>query len=124
MSRLPHVLSTAHQRGENLVVVLTATEVAGDPVCELRARRVWIRLEEAHRGHDEAGHAERALEALLLDDALLYRVQRAIGGRKPLDRDDSLSTHGVREDGARIMRHVVDEYRARPALRTVASELG
>src|SRR5262245_41242685 len=102
MSRLPHVLSTAHQRGENLVVVLTATEVAGDPVRELCARRVWIRLEEAHRRHDESRHTERALEALLIDDALLNRVQRAVGGSQSFDRDDLLPTRGVREDGARI----------------------
>src|SRR4029453_2723859 len=102
MSRLPHVLSTAHQRGENLVVVLAATEVARDPVRELRARWVWIRLEEAHRGHDEAGHAERALEALLVDHTLLHRVQGAVGSSQSFDRDNPLPTHGVREDGARI----------------------
>src|SRR6185436_11793497 len=106
MSRLPHVLSTTHQRGENLVVVLTATEVAGDPVRKLCARRVWIRLEKTDRGHDEPGHAERTLEALLVDDALLHRMQRAIGSSEPLDRDDLFSTHGVREDRARIVRHI------------------
>src|SRR5678815_975463 len=116
MSRLPHVLSTTHQRGENLVVVLAATEVAGDPVRELRARRVWIRLEEAHRGHDEARHAERALEPLLVDHAPLHGVQRAVGGSESLDGDDLLPTHSVREDGARIVRHIVDEHRARTCL--------
>ena len=68
------------------------------PCASSRARRVRIRLEEAHRGHDEARHAERALEALLVDHALLHRVQRAVGGRQSLDRHDLLAAHGVRED--------------------------
>ena len=47
---------------------------------ELVARRVRVDLEEADRGHDEAGHAERALESLLVNDRLLHGVQRAVGG--------------------------------------------
>src|SRR5262245_11378088 len=124
MSRLPHVLSTARQRGENLVVVLTATEVAGNAVRELRARRVGIRLEEPDRGHDEPGHAERALEALLVNDALLHGMKRAIGRSEAFDRDDLLSTYSVREDRARIVRHIIDEHGARSALGAIAAEFG
>src|SRR4029453_10786592 len=84
MSCLPHVLSTAHQRGEDLVVVLAATKVAGDSVREQRARRVWVRLEEAHRGLDEARHAERALEALLVAPALRASASELGAGQPQL----------------------------------------
>ena len=72
-SRVPHVLGALHQRGENLVVVLAAAQIAGDAVRQFLARRVRVGLQVAGGGHDEAGHAERALEALLVDDALLHR---------------------------------------------------
>jgi hypothetical protein len=93
-------------------------------VRKLRACRIRIRLEEADRGHDETRHAERTLEALLVDDALLHGVKRPIRGSESLDRDDLLSTHCVREHGARIVRHIIDEHGARAALGAIASELG
>ena len=48
-------------------------------------------LQEADRGHDEARHAEGALEALLLDHALLHRMERAVGRGQALDRLDASS---------------------------------
>jgi len=71
------------------------------------------------------GHAERALESLLVDDPLLHRVQlarRRVG--QPFDRHDLLAAHGVREHRARVARHVVDQYRAGAALRAIAAKLG
>ena len=54
------------------------------PCASSRARGIRIDLQESDRRHDEAGHAERALEALLVDDALLHRMQRAVGARPAL----------------------------------------
>ena len=81
-------------------------------------------FQESHRGHNEAGHAERALEALCVDDALLDRVQRAVGTRQPFDRHDFPAAHRVCEQRARIMRHIVDEDGAGAAFGTVAPQLG
>ncbi len=114
----------AHQRGQDLVVVLAATQVARDAVRQLLARRVRVDLEEADGGHDEAGHAEGALEALLVDDRLLHGVQRAVGGGEPLDAHHAPVAHGVRQHRARVVRHVVDEHGARAALGAVAPKLG
>ena len=72
------ILSAAHQRGEDLVVVLTAAQVARDAVGEFLARRIGMALEIADRRHHEAGHAERALESLLVHHRLLHRVQRPV----------------------------------------------
>ena len=52
---------------------------------ELGARRVRIGLEEADRGHHEAGHTEGALEALAADHRLLHGMQRPVGRRQALD---------------------------------------
>src|SRR5947199_96662 len=77
MMSASHQLCAAHQRGENLVVVLAAAQIARDAMRELLPRRVRVRLQITGRRHHEAGHAERALDALLLDDALLHRAQPA-----------------------------------------------
>ena len=55
---------------------------------QLLARRVRIDLEEADGRHDEPGHAERALEALLVHHAALHRVQLAVRAGQPFDRHD------------------------------------
>src|SRR5438046_2697464 len=92
ISRIPHVLGALHQRRENLVVVLAPAQIAGDAVRQFLARRIRIRFQVPSRGHHEAGHAERALEALLVDDALLYGAEfssRWIG--EPFDRHNLLS---------------------------------
>ena len=94
------------------------------PCASSLARRVRVGLEEADRRHDEPGHAEGALEALLVDDRLLHRMQRAVGGGQPFDRDDVPVAHGVRQHRARIVRHIVDEHRAGAALGAVAAKLG
>ena len=121
---LPHVLSAAHQRGEDLVVVLAAAQVAGHAVRQFLARRVRVGLEEADRCHHESRHAERALEALLVHHRALDRMQLAIGGREPFDRRDAASADRVRQHRARVVRHVVHEHGAGAAFGAIAPELG
>ena len=71
------------------------------------------------------GHAERALEALLVDHGLLHRMQLAV---RRLEALRSLTTllvaHRVREDRARVVRHIVDQHRAGAALGAIAAKLG
>src|SRR6266516_3337654 len=125
ISRVPHMLSAAHQRGENLVVILAAAQIAGDAVRELLPRGTRVRLEISGRGHHESRHAESALEALLVDDALLHRRELA-GGRvgETFDGDDLLAARAMGEERARVMGHIVDKDGAGTALRAVAADLG
>src|ERR671923_1658803 len=123
-TRASHVFRALHQRGEDLVVVLTSTQIARDAVRHLLTSRIGIPLEEADRRHDEAGHAEGALEALLVEHAALHRVQLASGAGQSFDRDDRTGPHGVGEDRARVVWNVVDEYGARTTLGAIASQLG
>src|SRR5437588_6827137 len=91
----PHIFRASHEGSEDLVVVLAATEVAGDAVRELLARRVWIRLQEADRRHREARHAEGALETLFVDDRLLHGMQLT-PGREPFNRAHLPSAYRMR----------------------------
>ena len=91
---------------------------------ELLAGRVGVDLEVADGGHDEAGHAEGALETLLVDDALLDGMEGAVGFSEAFDGDDLLAAGGMGEDGAGVMGHVVDEDGAGAAFGAVAAEFG
>src|SRR5947207_9367486 len=91
----PHVFSATHEGSEDLVVVLAATEIAGDAVRELLPRRVRVGLQETDGRHCEARHAEGALEALLVDDRLLHRMKLRTA-REPFDRPYLSSSHRVR----------------------------
>ena len=90
---------------------------------ELPSRGVGIYFQESHRGHQEAGHTESALETLLVNDTLLHGVERAVGAGKTFDGDDFAGAHGVRENGARILRNIVNKDGAGAAFRAVAAEL-
>src|ERR1035441_7437551 len=83
----PHILCAAHHGVEDLVVVLATAQVSRDAVCEFSTRGIWICLQEADRRHDEAGHAEGALEALFVNHRLLHGVELAIRARQSFNGD-------------------------------------
>src|SRR5262247_4379023 len=91
---------------------------------QLLACGVRVRFQETDRRHDESGHAERTLESLLVDDRLLYRMQRAVCLLEPFDGLNLPVANRVRQNRARVVRHVVDEDGAGAALGTVATQLG
>src|SRR5262245_61381407 len=122
MRSVPRVLRRTHHRIEDLVVVAAAAQIARQPARKLRARGIRTTLEEADRAHDEARHAERALESLSVDNGALNRMQRSVGARQALDRQHTSAAYGVGQHGARVARDVVDEDRARAALRAIAAE--
>src|ERR1035438_1015622 len=107
--RPPHILRSAHQRRQNLVVILTAAEISRDTVRQFPARGIGICFQKSDRGHDEAGHAERALKSLLVDDTLLHRMQGAVFGGQTFDRQNLPATHRVCEYRTRIVWNVVDK---------------
>ena len=91
---------------------------------QLLARRIRVLLQVADRRHDEAGHAERALETLLVDHALLHRVQCAVGRCQAFDVWICLPRTVWVSTEHEVPRHVVDQHRAGAALRAIAAELG
>src|ERR1700730_5144575 len=119
MAHLPCVPGAAHQRGEDLVVVLAAAEVSRNAVRQFQSGGIRVSFQESYRGHNEAGHTKGALEPLFVDDALLDGMQRSVLTCQPFDRQDLLMTHGMCEDRARIMRHVVEQDRTGTAFGAV-----
>jgi hypothetical protein len=62
------------------------------------------------------------LKSLFVDNGALNRMQRSIGARQALDRQNASGAYGVGQHGARVAGDVVDEDSARAALRAIASE--
>ena len=84
--------------------------------------RVAVAREEVDGGQDHPGRAEPALEAVLLDERPLDRMELAVG-REPLDRRH-LGARGLeREHRAALHRPPVEEHRARAALARVAADV-
>src|SRR6266542_285835 len=76
-------------RGHDVVIARTATDVALDGVPDLVVRGVRVVADQLRGGHDHARSAEPALEAVLLPERRLERVERAVGGGESLDRRDA-----------------------------------
>src|SRR5215467_244390 len=89
MSRLP---SGPHDRIEIVIVGTAPTEIAGECVARLVARRLRIGLEQRHRRHDLARRAEAALRSKLVNVRLLHLVQLTVRTLEPLDGGDLAAT--------------------------------
>ena len=85
--------------------------------------RLGIALQHLVRGHDHAGGTEAALQAVLLPEPLLDRVQVAVLG-EALDRGDldAVALHG--EEVAGLHGLAVHEDGAGAALAGVAPDVG
>src|ERR1700754_69796 len=122
MGAVPRVLRRTHHRIEKLIVVAAAAQIAREAARKLGARRIGTALEEADGAHDEARHAERALESLFVDNGALNRMQRSIGTRQALDRQDSAAAYGMSKYRARVAGNVVNKDGARAAFRPIAAK--
>src|SRR5215470_6793244 len=121
MSRLP---SGPHDRVEIVIVRTAPTEIAGECVARLVARRLRIALEQRHGRHDLARRAEAALRRELVDEGLLHFVQLAVRTLEPFDGHDLAATQRVGQRRAGVMWNVVKQHGAGAAFTAVATELG
>ena len=78
---------------------------------------------DIERGHDHAWRAEAALQAVVLAESLLHRMQRAIRFGQALDGGDLGALTLQRERGAGLGRDAVDMNDASAALRGVAADM-
>ena len=83
-----------------------------------------LAVDEIDRGHDHAGGAETALQAVMLAEGFLHRMQRRAIGGQPLDGPDLVSVRHHRERGAGFDRLAVEMHDAGAALRGVAADMG
>ena len=108
--------------GDDVLVARAATEVALDGVPDLVVGRVRVVLEEVDRGHDHARRAEAALEAVLLPEGGLHRVE-LVTVREPLDGLDLGAVGLDGEHRARLDRPAVHVDGAGAALAGVAADV-
>jgi hypothetical protein len=83
-----------------------ATKVAFDAVSDFFAG--WLRIcsQQLHTGHDHAGSAVTALEAMTFPEAFLHPVQLPVFG-EAFDRGDLRAIGLDGEDGARLHRFAI-----------------
>ena len=83
--RVRHRLGGGADRDDDVLVPGAATEVALDRVADLVVGRIRVTVEQVDGGHDHARRAEAALQAVLLPEGRLHRMELVTRG-EPLDR--------------------------------------
>ena len=109
---------------DDVLVAGAAAEVAGDALADLAARSAsGCRCSRLTADMIMPGRAVAALQAVLLPEALLQRMQLAVLGASPsmVVTVGAVGLHG--EDRARLRAAAVDEHRARAALARVAADV-
>src|ERR671917_704478 len=107
---------------DDVLVAGAATEVALQPLPDLRLRGVGLLPEQAYGGHDHAGRAITALQPVRLVEGLLHRMPEAVLPDTLHRRD--LGPVGLhREDRTRLDRLAVYVDGARAATRGVATRM-
>src|SRR3954447_20509995 len=109
-------------RLDDVDVAGAATQVAADPVADLRLGRVVVLAKQPVGLHDHPRRAEPALEPVLVPERLLQRVEGA-PGRHPFDRLDLTAVGLDREHGAALGALAVDLDRACAAVAGVATDV-
>src|SRR5712691_2921070 len=92
-------------------------------MADLVLARARVLGEQAHRGEDHPARAVPALERVVLVEALLERMERAVRG-KALDRRDLAAVRLDTEQRAGLHRFAVQQHRAGAARRGVAADDG
>src|SRR5262249_30673254 len=107
---------------DDVLVAGTAAEVAGHPIADLLFRRVRDFFEETIGTRNHARRAVTALQAVLLVEALLQRVQRA-ALLEAFDREHVSVVALHCEYRARFDRHSVEVHGARAAVAGFAADV-
>src|SRR4030088_469376 len=105
---------------DDVHVPRTPAEIAFEALADFVLGRVRVLVEEVGGGHDEAGRAVPALEAVLIPERLLQWVQLAVLGHA-LDRGQALALSLDCEHRAALDRLAVDQDGACAALAGVAA---
>src|SRR3954453_19901148 len=78
LSRRVLVLGRPPDGGDDVLVARAAADAAGDRGADLLLAGIRLGVEQRGGRHEHAGCAETALERVLLVEALLDRVERAV----------------------------------------------
>src|SRR4029077_11645140 len=118
-----HGLGGGPDRLDDVHVARAATEVALEPFADLVVGRARVLRQQIRRGHDHPRRAVAALQAVLVPERLLQRMELAVLGHA-FDRGEAPALGLDREHRAALHGLAVDEDGAGPALAGVASDVG
>src|SRR6267143_6364266 len=120
-----HRLGARRDRLDDVLVAGAAAEIAFEFLADgVVAEVVALAVDDVDRGHDHAGGAEAALQAVMLAERLLHRMQRRAVGGQTFDGLDLVPVSHYRERGAGLDRLAVEMHDAGTALRGVAADMG
>src|SRR5450432_3205784 len=120
-----HRLGARRDRQNDVLVAGAAAEIAFELFADgVIAEIVSFAVDHIDRGHDHAGGAETALQAVMLSERLLHRMQGGAVGGQALDGPDLVPVSHDRERGAGFDRLAVEMHDAGAALRGVAADMG
>src|ERR1700719_933688 len=88
------------------------------------AEIVTLAMDEIDGSHDHSRCAKAALQAVMLTERLLHRMQRRAIGRKALDGPDLVSVRHDSQRGAGFDGLAVQMHDTGAALRRVAADMG
>src|SRR4030095_1416939 len=108
---------------DDIHVAGAPAEVAGDGPPDLILARRRVLLEKRVAGHQHAGGAVAALQAMLGHEALLQRVELAVL-LQPFHRHDLAPVGLDGEHGARLHRTAIEQDGAGPAVGGVPPDMG
>ena len=114
------VLGRPADCSDDVGVTGAAADRARDRLPDLLLGRVGVRVEQRPRGHDHPRGAEAALQAVLLVESLLDRVEHAVDLER-LDRADLVPLGHRGEHRARLHRPAVHLHHAGAAVGRVAA---
>ena len=121
--RLAHLRGGGAHRLDDVLVAGAAAEVGREHVEQLLVADVRLALEHVDREHQEARRAEAALQAVMIDEGLLQRMQRVAVG-EPLDGADLPALRLHREHQAGAHGDVVEDDGAGAADAVLAADMG
>ncbi len=121
-SSVPERRTGGTHRLDDGLIARAPAEVPAERVADRLDGGVGVAREQVSGGEDDSRRAEAALQAVVLDERALDRVQPAVG-RESLDRGDRGAGRLQREHRAALHGAAVEENRARSALARVAADV-
>ena len=108
MRRRGSPAQACERRVDDRAVARAAAEIAGERIVDgLAAHRPRAVLVEREQAHHDAGRAEAALRAVMLDHRRLHRMERAVVG-EVLDGDDLGAVDLAEQEDAGVDRLVAE----------------
>src|SRR5579885_3179197 len=121
--RLAHPLRRIERGDDDVVIAGAAAQIAGNADADVFFARIGIFAQQLDQRRQNSRRAEAALQAMIIAERLLQRVQRLAVGRDAFDRHDLVAVGLHREHQARAGRTAVEQNGAGAADAVLAAQM-